>query len=135
MGKRHKINNRGYVALISVLIMEAIGLVVSVSMILLGLGFSRTSYTLQETSEARAIADACAEKILQEIYNDENFSGIGSFAVGSGACDYAISNQGAENRTIDVEGVVGSVIKRVKVIITQINPSIAVASWQEVADF
>ncbi|MEK7588328.1 MAG: hypothetical protein AAB438_00740 [Patescibacteria group bacterium] len=122
----------GYITLISVLVISAISISVTISLLLLGLGSSRTSFAVQQSDQAKGLADACAEEGLEQIRSDVNFVGNGNLILGNGTCTYNVVNNGGQNRTIDATGTVDSVIRKVSVIINDINPLIVVVSWQEV---
>ncbi|MFZ2201765.1 MAG: hypothetical protein WAV56_00010 [Microgenomates group bacterium] len=123
---------RGYVALVSVLIVGAIGLTAVTGVILLGLSWSRTSLTLQQSFQAKTLADACIEEALQQIKDSIPFSGNGTLTLGQGSCAYTVTNNGAQNRSLVSVGMVGTVIRRVAVTLDKISPSINITSWQEV---
>lgn len=125
---------RGYVALISVLIVGAIGVVVVTGVILSGLAWSRTSFTQGQSFQAKALADACLEEALQQIKDSIPFSGNGTLTLGQGGCAYTVTNNGAQNRSVVSVGTVGMVIRKVNVTLDKISPSINIVSWQEVAD-
>lgn len=125
----------GYITLISILVVGAIGVAITVSLILLGLGSSRTSFTVEQSAQAKALANACAEEALQQIRDSTPFTGSGNLTLGQGTCNYTVTSQGGQNRTITSSGTVGTIIRKVNVIINTINPTIAVTSWQEVADY
>ena len=126
---------RGYITLISILAVSAMGTLVASSLILLGLGSSRTSLSLQYAQEALTLSDACTEKALQEIRYFTLFAGNGELTLGSGYCTFIVLSQGGENRTIEATGTVDTVTKKVEVVIDNINPLINVTSWVEVQDF
>lgn len=129
-------NNRsGYITLISVLIVGAVGVAITLSIILLGVGSSRSSYAVEQSYQAKALANACAEEALQQIRDSLPFTGSGNLTLGQGACTYMVTNQGGQNRAIIASGTVGTIVRKVKIIIDKINPTIQVVSWQEVADF
>lgn len=128
-------NEKGYITLLSTLFLVAIGGVIAGSIILLGLGSSRSSFALVQSNQAKALANACAEEALQQIRNSTLFTGTGSLTLGQGLCSYTVTSGGSENRTIISTGTVGTVIRKVKIIISAINPTINITSWQEVADF
>jgi len=127
--------NGGYVALLSVLVVGAVGIAITVSLILLGLGSSRTSFATVQSNQATYLANACAEEALQQIRNSTSFTGSNNLTLGTGTCSYTVTSQGGENHTITASGVVDTITRKVKVIINQINPTIELVSWQEVADF
>jgi hypothetical protein len=125
---------KGFVTLISVLVLGAVGVAISLSLLLLGVGSSRTGFSVEQSSQAKALANACAEEALQQIRDSTPFVGSGGLALGQGTCSYSVTSQGAQNRTVSASGTVGTIGRKVKVIINKINPSIIVVSWQEVDD-
>lgn len=125
----------GFVTLLSTLIVGAVGVAITVSIILLGLASYRTSFTGQQSAEARVLADACAEEGLQQIRDLTTYTGTGSLTLGQGSCTYTVTSQGGENRTVSATGTVGTMIRKTSVIITAINPSLVVSSWQDVGAF
>lgn len=125
-----KIN--GYITLISVLIIGAVGVAIAGSLLLLGLGSSRTSFALQQSNQAKALANACMEEALQRISDSIPFTGTGILTLGQGTCTYTVTSTGGQNRTITSSGTVGTIIRKVSVAITKITPSIVISSWQEV---
>lgn len=125
---------RGYVALVSVLIVSTIGVVVVTGVLLLGLSTSRTSFTTQQSFQAKALTDACVEEALQQIKDSIPFAGNGTLTLGQGSCVYTVTNNGAQNRSVVSVGTVGAVVRRVRVTLDKISPSINITSWQEVAD-
>ncbi len=128
------IKNNGYITLVSVLIIGAIGIAIATSMVLLGIGFSRTGFALEQSIQAKGLANACAEEALQQINDSTPFTGIGNLTFGQGTCDYTVTSQGGQNRTITSTGTVDDVVRKVEVVINQINPTINVVYWQEVLD-
>ena len=125
----------GYITLISILVVGAVGAAVTMSLLLLGLGAARTSFAQEQSNQAKGLANACVEEALQAIRSNASYVGTGNLSLGQGACSYTVSNEGGENRTIIASGIVGIIEKKVKVTIDDINLYINVASWQEVADF
>jgi len=125
----------GYVTLMSVLVVGAVGTAIAVSLILLGSGASRTSFAAEQSSQAQALANACAEEALQLVRESTAFVGSGSITLGSGACAFNVTSQGGENRTLEISGTIATIIQRMLITIEEIDPRIIVTSWQEVSDF
>lgn len=125
----------GYIALITVLVIGAVGVAVAVSLLLLGLSSSRTSFALEQSNQAKALANACSEEALQQIRDSTPFTGTGNLSLGQGTCTYTVTSQGGQNRTITSSGTVGTIVRKVKIILDTITPNINVTSWQELADF
>ena len=125
----------GYITLVSVLIVGAIGITITLSLILLGIESSRTTFSADQSHQGRALVNACTEEALELIRTTTSFTGSGNLTLPQGSCSYTVANQGAENRVVNASGSVGTNVRKVKVIISKINPTIQIVSWQEVADF
>jgi len=129
---RHR---KGYVILLSVLIVGAIGLSVATTFLLLGVDSSRTGLDFLRGKQARSLADACAEEALQIIWGNNSYAGTSNLVIGSQACTYTVVNLGGTSREIDASATVAPATRKVKVLINQLNPQINVTSWQEVGSF
>ena len=132
--KCYNTQQKGFITLLSVLVVGAVGIAITLSLILLGLGSSRTSFAIEQSNQAKALANACAEEALQQIRDSTSFTGSGTLTLGQGTCTYTVTSQGAQNRTITSSGTVGTVVRKVTIIINNINPLITPTSWQEVSD-
>lgn len=128
-------NKNGFITLISVLIIGAIGATAAVSLINIGISSSQTVSALERANQAKSIANACAEEALQQIRDSTVFSGSGSLSLSKGTCSYEVINNGGQNRQIDVSASVGAAIRSIEINVDQINPQINIVSWQELADF
>ena len=124
-------NNGGYVTLISVLVVGAVGVAIALSLILLGAGSSRTSFALQQSMQAKGLANACAEEALEQIRESTPFTGSGNLTLGKGTCSYTVTNTGGTNRSVTTSGTVRTIMRKLTVTITAINPLIVISSWQE----
>lgn len=126
-------NNRGgYIFLITVLVIGAVGVAIATSLLWLGLGSSKSSFALTQSNQAKALANACAEEALQQITNSISFSGTGNLALGQGTCTYTVTKLTGQNRTITASGTVGTIIRKINISINKITPNVVVTSWQEV---
>lgn len=126
---------QGFITLLSILIVGAVGVAIALSLLLLGIGSSRSSFAIEQSDQAKGLANACADEALQQIRDSTPFTGTGNLTFGQGTCTYTVTSQGGQNRTVTASGTVGTIVRKVKVIISTINPQITVTSWQEVNDF
>ncbi len=124
--------NKGYITLISVLVVGAVGIAIASSLILLGNASSRTSFALQQSLQAKGLANACAEEALEQIRESTPYTGTGNLTLGQGTCSYTVTDTGGTNRTVTTSGTVGTIVRKVSVTITAIDPLIVVSSWQEI---
>jgi hypothetical protein len=127
-------DKKGYITLLLVIITGAIGVATSVSLLLLGIGSSRTSLSIEKSNQAKALVNACAEAALNQIKSSPSFSGSASLTFGQGNCSYTVTNLGGQNRSISASSTVGEVLRKVKITLNQITPKINLTSWQEVSD-
>ncbi|MEW6617312.1 MAG: hypothetical protein AB1333_02740 [Patescibacteria group bacterium] len=121
----------GYITLVSVLVAGAIGVAIAVSVILLGVGSSQTSFANEKSNQAKGLANACAEEALQQIHDSPSFASSGTLTLGQGTCGYSVTNGGGSNRTIISSSTVGTIVRKINIQINQISPTIQILSWQE----
>lgn len=126
---------KGYITLLMVIIVGAIGVATSVSLLLLGVGSSKTSLSIEKSNQAKALVNACAEAALNQVRSSPAFSGSASLSLGRGNCSYTVTNLGGQNRLINASSTVDEVVRKIKITLNQITPKINLTSWQEVSDF
>lgn len=126
-------NSQGFIALISILVISAIGGTIAVGLILLGVNSTRTSLVYTQSAQARALANACAEEALMKLRESIYYSGNETLTLTTGNCQIqAISGSGNTSRTINTSATVSNAIRKVQVVVATINPTISITSWQEV---
>lgn len=125
----------GYIILYSVLILGSVAVATVVSLSYFLITESRNTSLYTQSLQARFLADSCAEIGLLTVRNNLNFSGSNTLVLAPGTCTYTVVNSGANLREVQATGTVGETVRKVKIIVSQINPQIQPASWQEVADF
>lgn len=133
--KLQKDYRKGYVALISVIFMSAIGVMIMLSVIASGIDASKTDFAMQQSSIAKGMASSCMEEALQKILETSTTSSSGNLAISSGTCTYVISSINGLNIRINSTGILGEATSKIKVTIATTSPSIVLSSWEEVADF
>ena len=127
---------RGYIALVSVILMSALGLAVMLSVIAAGVDATKTDFSLQQSGGARSLASSCAEEALQKILETSTTSSVGNLTIGLGTCSYLIaSTSSGQIITVSSTGVLGTVTSKIKVVVATTTPGITLSSWEEVADF
>lgn len=129
-----KIKTKGYIALFSVIVLGVVGGTITISIILLGLGVSKTDFQVSQSSQARVAATACAEEALQVIRESSAVSGSGNLTLASSTCSYTIALEGGQI-TVQSTGQIAEIVTKIKVILATTTPIIQLSSWQDVADF
>lgn len=126
-----KIKNQGFAAVLSVIILSAVVLAVLAISSNLTVNLSRMSGADFKGLNARSLASACAEVALQAIFDNTSFTGSNNLSIGSGACQYTVSNTGGTTRQIIAEGSFQNATRRLTVNISGFTPSITISGWQE----
>jgi len=126
---------RGYITLLSILIIGAIGTAIATSLIALGPELSEYSHILTKLYQSQSLADACSEYYLAEIHHSAAFTNDKELTLNSGTCSLEIIEQEKDKREINAVGKAGSNIRKTKIGIDSISPNTIVVSWQEVPDF
>lgn len=124
----------GFITLVSVLLVGAVGLSIALSTVLLGVGASRTNFAIEQSGKAKALANACAEEALEKIRESTPFTGSGNLSLGGGTCSYTVTSTGDTTRSVASSGTIGTITRKVNITVTQINPEIIVNPWVEAAD-
>ncbi|MCK5461074.1 hypothetical protein KAI58_03755 [Candidatus Gracilibacteria bacterium] len=135
--QKNRIQKKGYVTLIAVLIVGVVVFAISTAVVLMGLDMSRTSFSLEQSFQTKRMANLCVETALEEIRKQTTFA-IENEQINftpQGNCVYTVIVNSGENRTIEVIGTLGEVVSKIQIEIDAINPYIHIDSWQEVADF
>lgn len=117
---------KGFIALLSVLIVSAIGLAIGVSLLLLGTGSLRTAFNIQQSDLAKAYANHCSEEALMNIASNSTYSGSATINLSNGSCTYTVTH-GFQNETIDATGTVQAITRK-----THITLDTTGFLWQEV---
>lgn len=129
------LNKNGFTVLIGVLIVGAFGTAVVLYLVLSGLYSYQNSFVLEQSNTAKATTNACVEVALNKIQSCSSTVGTGSAQIGNYTCNYEIINSGEQSRIIQSSAQIGTVTRKIKTVVNQIDPKIVVGSWQEVASF
>ena len=135
MPEKNKKNNnteKGFVVLLAIIIILGVVLTISLSVSSLGIGEAEMSLQKSQSSHAFYLANLCAEEALMKLKENQNYAGNDIINIEDGSCQI-LPIEGSW--TIKAQGSFMNQIKKIKVVITQINPKLLIESWQEVADF
>jgi len=126
----------GFITLTAAIAVSAIGIVVATAILLLGVGAARTSLTLDEAAQSRALSTACAEVALSRLRLDETYAGNESIAIGSGSCFIeTVEGAGPYGRTIKVRTQAGQAVSRLLLSGVDVTAAPTVVRWEEVAAY
>jgi len=129
-------NQKGFIALITVLIISAILLMISISSNLFGISESDMGLQKSQASQAFYLANLCSEDALMKLKNDINYLGNENLIFDNGSCSILpIESGSGESRTVKTIGSIQNQIRKIRIEMGRINPSLQISLWQEVSDF
>ncbi len=128
-------SSRGYIALFSVIGLGAIGLSITLSLLLSGALALKSGFDVEQKGKSRLAATACAEEALQAILDTGVIEATSSLAVGSSTCTYVITSTSTYYYLVKAQGISGVATTKINIILASSSPRIKLSSWEEVADF
>ncbi len=99
-----------------------------------GLWAIKSSIDNKNSMQVEQSANSCAELALEQMRENNSFTGTGSSSINNSLCNYEVFNNGGDGRTINVSASLGLIIKKIKITTNSFNP-INVVLWQNVGDF
>lgn len=124
--------NDGFIALVAVLIILAIVLMVGVALSLGSVDEMKMGLQKSLSSRAYYLANLCAEQALMKLKENSSYPGNETINEENGSCTISAIEG---SWTVKVSGFSSGQVKKMKIVLSQINPEIIINSWQEVADF
>lgn len=125
-------NQQGLIALTTALIILAIALVVGIGLGLRSISETKMGLQKSQSSEAYYLANLCVEQALMKLKEDSSYTGNETTSTESGICEI-LPIEG--NWIVKVSATSSGQVKKMKIVISQINPKMIIDSWQEVAEF
>ncbi|MBA3679122.1 hypothetical protein H0W80_02940 [Candidatus Saccharibacteria bacterium] len=133
-------NRPGFISLLTVILVGAVASSVALIILFSGVTSSKTSFSVTQSAQAKAAANACAELALGVIQANITTPTptTNSYTIDintKAQCDYSITGV-APNYSVNSTGTVDAtgknIKKRVSVTLNQVGPTLNIASWQEV---
>ena len=129
-------NQKGYIALISILIISGVTLLVAISANLLGISEADMGLQKNQSSRSFYLAVLCAEDALMKLRDNLEYPGNEVLVIGDGTCNILpVEGSGNQNRVIKTTGTIFNQTRKIKIQINKVNPKMRINSWQEVVDF
>lgn len=132
---KYNSKRKGYIALLSVIALSALGVAIMLVILLSGVSASKTDFALQQSASANIAASSCGEEALEVILETGTSSTSGGLSFTSGSCSYTVTSENGQNITINSIGSVGTTVSRVQIIVATTTPYIILSSWKEVEGF
>jgi len=126
---------RGFIALITVLIILGIILIIGLGISFLSVEEASMGLQKSQSSQAYYLANLCAEEAIMKLRENSSYQGNETIPVGNNNCQIRPVQITGGKWVIEALGDFSSQIRKIRIVVTQINPRIIIQSWQEVADF
>ena len=129
-------SRRGFVFLLSVLVIGAIVMGMVLSLVLLGIAAEQNSLAVAQGVQAHEYALTCAERGLRNLRSDLSYDGGETVTFADGGCGVAhTGGSGNTNRALCLQGWSGRSTRRIEIMIREVYPRVKIASWKEVSVF
>jgi len=133
-------NQSGYITLITVIAVGVIGASVAILLLFSGVSSGKTSLVVQQSAQAKAVADGCAELALAAIQANITLTTpiTVNFTIDStskSVCSYTITGV-SPNYVIDTTGTVDgsgkNIVRKETITLNRVGPTLNIYSWQEI---
>lgn len=136
MNNLKKQKNRGFSALLIVIIVSAAALIMSQNSAFLSIGELELGTDYTNGQNSLAVTEGCLESTMSEIRKNSNYglSGTININILDGVCQIDVVDGGGGNRTIIAVGTKNNFSRSIEVQLTVSNRSITINNWQEISN-
>ena len=132
----HHRRRKGFIFLVSVLVIGSIAADIAISLVLLGVAALQRGISVVQSAQAYEYAQTCAERAIRRLQTDLSYDGGEVITFSSGTCSIAhTGGSGNTDRVLCVRGVSGQATRSVEISIAHVYPNVKVVSWGEVESF
>jgi hypothetical protein len=132
MKKKYFKNQKGFIALMTFLILSAISLAIGIGLSFRSISESKMSLQKNQSSLTYYLANLCAEHSLMQLKGNIGYNGNESISITEGSCQI-LPIEG--NWTLKIIASSSQQVKKMKIVVSQAYPKIIISSWNEVAEF
>jgi len=124
--------DQGFIALLTILIVLGVVLLIGLSISQLSINEAQMALQKSQSSQAYYLASLCSERALMALKEDINYAGE-NVNIENGNCTISASGD-LPAKIVGVKATFQNQIKKIKIVISQINPKMIIQSWQEMAE-
>lgn len=128
---QNKVNQKGYIAFITALIISSFILTLMISFPLISTDGLRSFLAFKKGSDARLIADSCAEIALLKIQRDVTYDGE-VIDLDEGSCTITIQESGESHRLFEISANVEGYTYTLEIEIEIYGRSVGIISWEAI---
>lgn len=124
----HSERERGYIALITVIILSAVTIAIATTVSLLAIGEAQSSLSLSRGEDTLAFVEGCMEDALLKVRASDSYAG-GSITRPEGTCTITASKVGS-TWTVTATTTATTYKRTIQAIATK-SASLTIGSWKE----
>jgi hypothetical protein len=123
----------GFIALVTVVVLAAIMSIVTVFLLIISTDSVNSVGVSENSLKANQLAHSCAEIALGKLKINIFYTGNETISYGTNMSCFinTITGSGNLNRTIITTGTVKNAVRKSQVVVSVLNPSTVITSWQE----
>ena len=109
----------GFIVLMAIIVMGAVAVVSSLIILTLSANGAQVSAIVEQSNQAKALADACTEYALDALHQNPAYSGDETINLGFGDCSIepvSLSGELSDMATIETTGTVDDVVRKVEAV-------------------
>ena len=130
---------KGFIALISVLIITAVSIIIGTTVVLKSISHASESLSELYSAQAWSSASGCVEYALGQISVSSTtfstYTGSTTMSVGSIPCQIMPIVTSGTSIVVKASSTVASYSRRLQVTVATNTPQSVISSWQELGDF
>lgn len=128
----------GYFTLLAAVVAAAVALAFAFTLVTLGSSAAQESFSVVQSDQAKAFANACGERALGTLATSAWYTGTSTLTIASGTCTYNVASATGTLRVISAVGTSGTAVRTVRTILDLstflATSTLTINSWQEVAN-
>jgi len=124
----------GFVSMLTIILLMIIVITMTITVLTVLIDSNISYGIVADSVKARANADSCVEIAINKLKENTAYTGANEVVTTDyGSCTIvSVLGTGNTNREINVTGDFNNIVRRVRVIISTVNPNTAISSWLEV---
>lgn len=121
----------GFAALTGVIVLGITATVLLPTILLINTDNIRSEIAIEQSGVALNLANACAESALNDLRNNNSYTGNETLVYPNGSCTIQTISGSTPTFTIKTLSTVNGYTKKIQVVTSQLSPNLVISSWQE----
>lgn len=124
-------NQKGYIALIAVVIVLVVTLAISVTLNILSIDETRAGLLKQQSAQSAGLADSCLQEAYLRLKGNPGYT-AGNLNTATGSCTMTVEDLGQNERLITVASDASGIVRQLQSKVKLTGPLVQVNYWREI---